>query len=159
MKLLSDSLLDELAAKAAASPRRRAHHSIHSGPADLVQRFIVVAQPDSYFRPHRHNARAELALVVRGQLDVLTFDEGGRVTARYGVGEGHGTFAYETPQRTWHTIVPGNTGGAFFEVKEGPYDPATASEFAPWSPAEGDAGAALFLSWARGAKVGDRVPG
>ena len=75
------------------------------------------------------------------RLDVLTFDERGVVTARHGVGAGQGTFAYETPQRTWHTIVPGSTGGAFFEVKEGPYDPATASEFAPWSPAEGDAAA------------------
>src|SRR5277367_6775576 len=110
MKLLSDELLDELSAKAAASPRRRAHHTIHSGPADLVQRFIVVAQPDSYFRPHRHNARAELALVVRGQVDVLTFDETGLITARFGVGAGHDTFAYETPQRTWHTLVPGSSG-------------------------------------------------
>jgi cupin fold WbuC family metalloprotein len=158
MKLLSEALLDELAAKAAASPRRRAHHTIHAGPADLVQRFMVVAQPDSYFRPHRHSARSELALVVRGQMDVLTFDEAGRVTARHGVGAGHGTFAYETPQRTWHTIVPGSAGGAFFEVKEGPYDPATASEFAPWSPAEGDAQANSFLGWLRSARVGDRVP-
>jgi cupin fold WbuC family metalloprotein len=158
MKLLSEALLDELTAKAAASPRRRAHHTLHAGPADLVQRFIVVAAHDSYFRPHRHNARAELALVVRGQVDVLTFDEDGLITARYGVGEGHDTFAYETPQRTWHTILPGSAGGAFFEVKEGPYDPATASEFAPWSPAEGDTGAAEFLSWVRSAKVGDRVP-
>jgi len=92
-------------------------------------------------------------------MEVLTFDEGGMVTARYGVGEGHDNFAYETPQRTWHTIVPGSAGGAFFEVKEGPYDPATASEFAPWSPAEGDPAAASFLTWARSAKPGDRVPG
>ena len=100
MKLLSDALLDELAAKAALSPRRRAHHTIHSGPADLVQRFIVVAQHDSYFRPHRHNARAELALLVRGGMDVLTFDDAGVVTARHGIGAGQGTFAYETPPRT-----------------------------------------------------------
>jgi cupin fold WbuC family metalloprotein len=159
MKLLSDALLDELAARAAASPRRRAHHSVHAGPADLVQRFIVVAQHDSYFRPHRHNTRAELALVVRGQMDVLTFDDTGVVTARYGVGSGQGAFAYETPQRTWHTLVPGSAGGTFFEVKEGPYDPATASEFATWSPAEGEPAAARFLAWARSAKPGDRVPG
>ncbi len=158
MKLLSDSLLDELAAKAAASPRRRAHHTIHAGPADLVQRFIVVAQPESYFRPHRHNARAELALLVRGQMDVLTFDDAGVVTARHAVGAGLGAFAYETAPRTWHTIVPGGTGCAFFEVKEGPYDPATASEYAPWAPAEGDAAAAAFLGWARSARRGERVP-
>jgi cupin fold WbuC family metalloprotein len=158
MKLLSGALLDELATKAAASPRRRAHHTIHAGPADLVQRFLVVAQPDSYFRPHRHNDRTELALVIRGQVDVLTFDEAGVVTARHGVGEGHDTFAYETPRRTWHTIVPGSSGGAFLEVKEGPYDAATASEFAPWAPAEGDARATAFQVWARSARVGDAAP-
>jgi cupin fold WbuC family metalloprotein len=159
VKLLSDALLDELSAKAAASPRRRAHHTLHAGPEDLVQRFIVVAQADSYFRPHRHNARTELALVVRGQVDVLTFDDAGVVTARFGVGAGQGSFAYETPQRTWHTIVPGANGGAFFEVKEGPYDPATASEFAPWSPAEGAPAASGFLKWARRAQPGEHVPG
>ena len=77
MKLLPHSLLDELTASAAASPRRRAHHNIHANPTDLVQRFIVVAQRDSYFRPHRHATRAELAVILRGKLEVVTFDEGG----------------------------------------------------------------------------------
>ena len=54
LELLPRALLDELAAKAAASPRLRAHHNIHATPADPVQRFLVVAQRDSYFRPHRH---------------------------------------------------------------------------------------------------------
>jgi len=65
-ELLSRTLLDELAAKAAASPRARAHYNIHATPADLVQRFVVVASGDSYFRPHRHATRSELAVIVRG---------------------------------------------------------------------------------------------
>src|SRR3981081_1642631 len=96
MKLLSRTLLDELAAKAAASPRARAHYNIHATPADLVQRFVVVASGDSYFRPHRHATRSELAVIVRGRLDVLTFDERGRGTARYGCGEGTASTEYET---------------------------------------------------------------
>ena len=80
MKLFSQALLDELSAKAATSPRRRANHNIHASPVDLVQRFFVVAQQDSYFRPHRHLARSELALVIRGHFDVLTFGEGGAVS-------------------------------------------------------------------------------
>jgi hypothetical protein len=43
-------------------------------------------------------------------------------------------------------------------VKQGPYDPATASEFAPWAPAEGEPGVARFLAWARDARAGDRAP-
>lgn len=158
MKLLPRTLLDELAAKAAASPRARAHHNIHATPADPVQRFLVVAQGDSYFRPHRHATRSELALIVRGRLDVLTFDERGRVTARYGVGEGTDAIAYETPQGTWHTVVPGAGGGAFLEVKEGPYDPATSAEFAAWAPAEGHASVPKFLEWLRSAQPGDTPP-
>ncbi len=158
MKILPRALLDELAAKAAASPRARAHHSIHATPADPVQRFIVVALRDSYFRPHRHTTRSELAVVMRGQFDVVTFDAGGRLLARHAVGDGTAGMAYETPQGTWHTLVPGAHGGAFLEVKEGPYDPATAAEFAAWAPAEGDAAVGAFLSWLRRARPGDAPP-
>jgi len=158
VKLLSRTLLDELAAKAAASPRARAHHNIHATPADPVQRFVVVACRDSYFRPHRHATRSELAVIVRGRLDVLTFDEHGRVTARYGVGDGTDSIAYETPQGTWHTVVPGAGGGAFLEVKEGPYDPTTAAEFAAWAPAEGHAAVPKFLEWLRRAQPRDTPP-
>ncbi len=158
MKLLSRTLLDELAAKAAASPRARAHHNMHATAADPVQRFLVVACGDSYFRPHRHRTRSELAVMVRGRVDVLTFDECGRVTARYGVGDGTDSIGYETPQGAWHTVVPGAGGGAFLEIKEGPYDPATAAEFAAWAPAEGHASVPKFLEWLRGAQPGDTPP-
>jgi len=158
VKLLSRTLLDELAARAASSPRARAHHNIHATAADPVQRFLVVACGDSYFRPHRHKTRSELAVIVRGRVDVLTFDERGRVTARYGVGDGTDSIGYETPQGTWHTLVPGAAGGAFLEIKEGPYDPATAAEFAPWAPAEADASVPRFLEWLRGARPGDTPP-
>jgi cupin fold WbuC family metalloprotein len=155
MKLLPRALLDELAAQAAHSPRARAHFNIHAGPEDLVQRFVVVARAESYFRPHRHASRSELALLLRGHAHVLTFDDRGQVTARHGVGEGTGGLAYETPQGVWHTVLPGPAGCAFLEVKQGPYDPATAAEFAAWSPAEGSAAVAQFVAWLRDAQPGD----
>ena len=158
MKLLPHALLDELAAKATASPRARAHHNIHSSPADPVQRFLVVATQDSYFRPHRHRSKSELATLLRGRLTVLTFDAHGRVTARYCVGEGEESLAYETPPDTWHTLVPGAAGSAFLEVKEGPYDAATATEFAAWAPPEGDAAVPQFLQWLRTAQPGSLPP-
>jgi cupin fold WbuC family metalloprotein len=125
VKLLSHALLDELAAKAAASPRARAHHNIHAAASEVVQRFVVVALSHSYFRPHRHTTKAELATVVRGRIDVLVFDGHGAVTARHAIGEGSDSIAYETPPNVWHTVVPGAGGGAFLEVKEGPYDPGS----------------------------------
>ena len=158
MKLLSRQLLDELAAQAAASPRARAHFNLHASAADPLQRFVVVARSDAYFRPHRHAARAELAVIVRGRVDVLIFDERGCLTARYGVGDGAESLAYETARGIWHTVVPGPDGGAFLEVKEGPYDPATSVEYADWAPAEGHASVPAFLAWLHRAQPGERAP-
>jgi cupin fold WbuC family metalloprotein len=158
MRLISQGLLDELAAGAAASPRRRTHYNLHASNADLVQRYLVMANRDSYFRPHRHTTRAELALIVRGALDLLAFDAGGRVTARYALGAGSGNVAYESGPGGWHTVIVQADATAFLEVKEGPYDPATASEFAAWAPAEGDPGVARFLEWARRAAPGESAP-
>ena len=158
MKLISQSLLDELATAATASPRRRSHYNLHASNADLVQRYLVVANRDSYFRPHRHNTRAELALIVRGALDLLAFDERGLLTARYALGAGSANLAYENAAGGWHTVIVREDGTAFLEIKQGPYDPATASEFAGWAPAEGDAGVARFLEWARRAAPGERTP-
>jgi len=152
------ALLDELAAKAAASPRARAHYNIHATPADRVQRFLVVARGDSYFRPHRHTSRSELALLVRGGVDVLLFEERGRVLARYSVGADTDSLAYETAQGVWHTVVPWSAGCAFLEIKEGPYDPATAVQFAEWAPAEGDGAVPGFRTWLRHAQPGDLPP-
>jgi cupin fold WbuC family metalloprotein len=158
MKLFSHDILNDLTAKAAASPRRRAHLNIHTTPSDPVQRFFVVAKQDSYFRPHRHNTKSELAVVLRGYVDVLTFDEAGGVTSRFRVGSDTENFAYETPQNTWHTLMAGTDGATFLEIKEGPYDPATAVEFASWAPAEGDDSAATFQQWLRSAQPGTAAP-
>jgi cupin fold WbuC family metalloprotein len=157
MKIFSETLLDELAAKAAASPRKRANHNIHASASDPVQRFFIAADADTYFRPHRHLTKSELALVLRGRFDVVTFDDAGRVTGRHSVGGATGGIGFETPTGTWHTVIACTNGSAFLEIKEGPYDPATAAEFAPWAPPEGDPSVPQFLAWLRGAEPGQRA--
>jgi cupin fold WbuC family metalloprotein len=154
MKLFSQDILDELTAKAAASPRQRANHNIHASGADPVQRFLIAAQKETYFRPHRHATKSELALVLRGYFDVLTFDERGNVTGRYRVGSDTRNIGFETPSGTWHTLLAGSDGAAFLEIKEGPYDPATAAEFAAWAPAEGHESVHTFQQWLRTAQPG-----
>lgn len=157
MKLFSELLLDELTAKAGASPRQRANHNIHASPADLVQRFFVATRRDTYFRPHRHSAKSELALVLRGRFDVLTFDAEGVVTGRYRVGSDTGNVGFETPPATWHTLVAATDNAAFLEIKQGPYDPTTAAEFAPWAPPEGHESVPAFLQRLREAQPGSPV--
>jgi hypothetical protein len=70
-------------------------------------------------------------------------------------GEGEGV-----PFHTGHfySMTTHARGGVFLEIKQGPYDPATAAEFASWSPAEGDASVARFLEWVRSARPGQAAP-
>jgi cupin fold WbuC family metalloprotein len=158
MKLISTALLEEMAAQAAASPRRRTHHNLHASASDPVQRFVVVLQRDSYVRPHRHLTKAELCTIVRGRFAVIVFDADGTITDRAVFGEGTGNLAFELPHATWHTLVALTDGAAFVEVKQGPYDPATAAEFAAWAPEEGDPARSAFQQWLASAPVGARVP-
>jgi cupin fold WbuC family metalloprotein len=158
MQIFTGQLLDELAAKATASPRGRTNFNIHDSAADPVQRFLVVANQQSYFRPHRHLSKSELSLVLRGQVELITFDDQGAVTARHVVGGDADGFAYEAPRATWHTLIVLEDGSTFFEVKEGPYDPASAVEFATWAPAEGDPSVPQFMQWLRTAQPGDPHP-
>ena len=146
LKVLPSSLLDELAAKATASPRRRAHFNVHAEASDPVQRFFVAAGRDSYFRPHRHLTRSELTIVLRGGFDLLLFDNDGKVLSRHSAGGDCGNLGFEVPRATWHTLLALADGSTFLEVKQGPYDPATAAEFAPWAPAEGDAAVPGYLA-------------
>jgi len=73
MKLLSRTLLDELAAKAAASPRARAHYNIHATPR------IWCSASLSWLPATRTSGRIGMRpLGARGDraraADVLTFD-------------------------------------------------------------------------------------
>lgn len=159
MKLITAELLHDLIARAGASPRRRMNHNVHTDLSDPVQRLFIAACADSYFRPHRHPSKWELALVISGQLDLLVFDDCARVTARHALGPDAENKAIELPANTWHTWFARTDDAVFFETKEGPFDPATVSEFAPWSPAEGTAEAAEFFARLKSAQVCDMVAG
>ena len=154
MKLLPRSLLDELAAGFDEGAHQAGEEVV--GVVGVVD--FHLQEGDSYFRPHRHLARAELAMLLRGKVEIVTFDERGRVTARHEVGEGTANMAYETPPATWHTVIAAVNGTAFLEIKQGPYDPSTTSEFAAWAPAEGAAAVADFQHWLRTALPGEAAP-
>jgi cupin fold WbuC family metalloprotein len=155
-KRITDVLLNELDRKARESPRLRTNHNLHEGPQAAIQRLAVKLRQGTYIRPHRHPQRWELGLVLQGRMDLVLFDDSGTLTERVTMTPVRGTLAVELPQAQWHSYVSVSDAATFFEVKEGPYDPATSSEFASWAPAEGDAQAKAYLQWMETAAVGER---
>ncbi|HUE00423.1 MAG TPA: WbuC family cupin fold metalloprotein [Bryobacteraceae bacterium] len=149
VKLISGSLFETVAALASGSPRRRMNHNFHSGPVDNPHRFLNVLLRGTYVRPHRHSAppKPESFLVLEGMADVILFDDGGSITARYSLGaetpEGH-LWGVDLPPGVWHTVLPRTARAVCFEVKPGPWEPATDKEFAPWAPPEDSPSAAEY---------------
>lgn len=145
MKLIDNALVAEMMERAAASDRKRTNHNLHEGADDMVQRYCIAAEKDSYFRPHRHPNNWELAMVFRGKFEVVVFDDEGNIAEHQLVGPHTGTAGFEIEANRWHCWIPLEDQGVFFEVKQGPYDPATAAEFAPWAPEDGTPEAKAFI--------------
>lgn len=157
MKLVTRDLFAQMLEQATASPRRRSNYNLHEQAEAPIQRLFIAAKKDSYFRAHRHPAKWEFSIVVRGAFDVLTFDELGVVTQRIRVGPSAEICAFELPPNTYHAWLPIEDDSLFFEVKEGPYDVTTAAQFAPWAPAEGAREVEEFVRKLSRAEVGDTL--
>lgn len=157
IKTITAADLHALAAKAAQAPRLRAHLNVHEHLDAAVQRLFIATEPGTYMRPHRHAEahKWEFFVVLQGRLDLLIFDDAGRVTQRIVMapaGIAAATPAVEIPPNTWHAYVCMQAGTIGLEVKQGAYVPTPEHDFAPWSPAENTAGVADYLVWMRQAQ-------
>jgi cupin fold WbuC family metalloprotein len=156
VQFLTHELIGEVIAKAHASPRRRMNHNFHSGPADNPHRFLNVLLRGTYVRPHRHlnPPKAEAFLILSGEARCFLFDDSGAVTASYPL---RALEAVDLAPGLWHTIVAISEEVVCYEVKPGPWDPATDKDFAPWAPEEGSPDAAAYLRSLELA-AGERLP-
>lgn len=151
LQLVAAEQLDRLLKQAAGAPRKRSHLLLHTGPDDQVQRLLIAAQPGTYVRPHHHSQQWEMLVLLRGRLDLLTFDEGGKVLGRK-------SLTPEDPvaqiaMAGWHAGVVREPDTLILEVKPGPY---RANEFAAWAPEEGRELAAKLAQWMEDAKPGQK---
>ncbi len=159
MKRIDRQLLTSLSSLAASAPRLRAHHNLHPELDDPVQRLCIAMEPGTYVRPHRHADPAtwEILLVLSGAVVLLVFDEAGQVTERTELSACGEVGAVEIPAHTWHAVASTQPGTVVFEVKQGPYRPIAEANYAPWSPAEGEA-ARKLAAWYSVARQGDAIP-
>ncbi len=150
------AFLDELYARAEASPRRRMHHNLHCSHEEPVQRLFNAICTDSYIQPHRHSLdpKAELLMAARGRFAVILFDDGGHIVGALQLGNRPGgTVAVELGPLQWHTVIALEAGAVLFEVKQGPFDPTQPKEPASWCPQEGAPAAYAYLERLRVAAV------
>ncbi len=147
VQFVDEALIERTIARARSSPRLRTNHNFHPNHDDLTHRFLNVLIRGTYVAPHRHLTipKPEAFLVLRGELACFVFDDAGVVVARHVLGR-DGRIGIDLPPGVWHCILPLSEVAVCYEVKPGPWDPATDKDFAPWAPREGDPGAAAYLA-------------
>lgn len=128
--------------------RKRAHRQIHPEASDAVQRIAIALRQGTYIPPHRHPQPHawEFIHVTDGSVKLILFTADGEVDKVMLLGPPHDAFAVQLPPNTLHTLVCLSEHALFFEVKQGPYDPATAKAGVTWAPEEGDEQVAAYLA-------------
>jgi cupin fold WbuC family metalloprotein len=148
--LIDRDLVQQKAADAAQSARKREIHNFHEGDPDTLQRMLNAIQPGSYIRPHRHlnPPKAESIILLQGALRFVPFTDEGQLDENGLIRMDLSQCVYGCDIRpgVWHTVLALAPDTVVFEVKPGPYDPTIDKEFAPWSPPEGSPQAAVFLA-------------
>ena len=136
MKVIDDILLQEVAEKAKASPRRRMHYDLRTQAfdadhewKDTSQRMLNVMMKDTVIPIHRHSETSETVIVLKGSGDEVTYDSGGRELERFTLSADSPCRAVQVPRNVYHTFIPHEDATVIFEAKDRPYDPLTTEQF------------------------------
>lgn len=148
MKTIDMSLLQRMTEAAKASPKKRHTHVLSESYSDPVQKMINAIEPDSYVRPHKHfdPDRAEMFLILKGRMAVIIFDDDGNMKETHLIEAGGEKIAVDIAPAAWHMAISLESGSVIFEVKEGPYEPNTDKNWAPWAPKEQTAEGQRYLA-------------
>lgn len=148
LKKYSNENLQALTSKAQNSDRLRTNLNIHETTDAAVQRLFLAFEPGTYIRPHRHCEahKWELFIVLQGELDLLIFDDAGKIVERTTLAPS-ATSVVEIPPGTWHSYISRESGTVALEIKQGGYLPTREDDFLPGSPAENTPEAVTYYQW------------
>lgn len=144
---IEQTFLENLIQQAKNSPRKRQHYNLHKSYDEYLQRFLNAMEPGTYIRPHRHltAGKTEIFIPFTGKFLVIIFDDEGSVVDHQLLVPYESPYAVEIAPETYHTVCCLESGSVAFEIKDGPFDPTAAKDFALWAPEENTPQAVDYL--------------
>ena len=121
MEIIDKFLLDKVSAKAKESPRLRMNYNFHQSLDEKCHRFLNAVEPGTVVEIHRHPAKDESFVLLRGRVVVNTFNDDGTVKESVELCPAEGKYGVNIPMGIWHNIECIEPDSVFFECKEGPY--------------------------------------
>ena len=137
---ITQAILDDLTAKAKASPRRRMNLDLRNGADDQSQRMLNAIEPDSVVPIHRHQKTSETVVCLRGRVveeyyqelkvDSLKLKDSSEVqrlsvqkVQEIELSPNGPVVALNIPAGQWHTLRSLESGSVILEVKDGKFEP------------------------------------
>lgn len=123
MKVIEKSLLDKVSSEAKVSPRHRMNYNFHQSLDEKCHRMLNAVEPGTIVPIHRHPAKDESFVVLRGKVKVSTYNDDGSVIDSVVLCQEDGRFGVDIPKNVWHNLESLESGSVIFECKEGPFVP------------------------------------
>lgn len=142
---ITQAILDDLTAKAKASPRRRMNLDLRNGADDQSQRMLNAIEPDSVVPIHRHQKTSETVVCLRGRVveeyyqelkvDSLKLKDSSEVqrlsvqkVQEIELSPNGPVVALNIPAGQWHTLRSLESGSVILEVKDGKFEPLSEAD-------------------------------
>ena len=121
---ITKAILDDLTAKAKASPRLRMNLDLRNSDKDTSQRMLNAIEPGSELPIHRHQKTSETVVCLRGRLVEEFYDDLGRMCEEaIELSPDGPVVALNIPAGQWHTVRSLESGTVILEMKNGKYEP------------------------------------
>lgn len=132
VKCIEETLLNDITEQAQQNGRFRMNHNFHQSLDSSVQRMLNALEPDTVVPIHRHRDKEETYIVLRGSIEAMFYNNDGEVIEQFVLDPTQGKYGVHIPADTWHNLKSLEKGTVIFEIKEGPYQPLTPEDIAPW---------------------------
>ena len=123
MKIIDEKLLNQVSEEARKVPRLRMNYNFHESLDDKCHRMLNAIEPGTDIPIHRHPAKDESFVVLRGKVRSTIYDDDGTVIESVVLCQEEGRFGVDIPKGVWHKLESLESGSVVFECKEGPFVP------------------------------------
>ena len=121
MKIIDRILLEEGSSQAKASERLRMNYNFHGSLEDKCHRMLNAVEPGTQVPIHRHVAKDECFVVLRGKVRVTTHGDDGAVIGDVVLSRESGCYGVDISKGVWHMVEALELGSVIFECKEGAF--------------------------------------
>ena len=136
---ISRAEIQLLKQRALRNSRQRIRVCAHKSTDDPLHEMLIVHTKDTYVRPHKHINKSESFHVIEGIVDVIVFDETGKVVEVIEMGDyvSGRRFYYRIDTPAYHTLIIRSDVLVFHETTNGPFRRED-TVFASWAPEDSD---------------------